>query len=255
MSAPPEANTEYSRGSGPSERLLVRRCEGRYASSSAPRAGRNAAGTSATARSARGRARRAPDPRRAVHRALPRALGDELGADQDRRHRSQPRLGADPDRAARGRARIRGLPHRSRAALVALALLGVVTLLIALLGDLPDAHATGVSGRAPSSTPRAASTAERRPVHGDARRGAAAAQRRASGCCLLELRSASETGDRRAQAGKKPLTVGTPGGADGRHPDTAGRVGQPPGIRRYSSKPRGLSHCSPRSRVVGSPRV
>ncbi len=28
-----------------------------------------------------------------------------------------------------------------------------------------------------------------------------------------------------------------------------------PGIRRYSSKPRGLSHCSPRSRVVGSPRI
>ena len=36
--------------------------------------------------------------------------------------------------------------HENRAALAALALIGVVVLLIALLGDLPDAHATG-SGR------------------------------------------------------------------------------------------------------------
>ena len=34
----------------------------------------------------------------------------------------------------------------SRTALVALAVLGIVTLLIALLGDLPDAHATGIVG-------------------------------------------------------------------------------------------------------------
>lgn len=36
--------------------------------------------------------------------------------------------------------------HGNRTALIALALLGVVTLLIALLGDLPDAHATGIVG-------------------------------------------------------------------------------------------------------------
>jgi hypothetical protein len=34
--------------------------------------------------------------------------------------------------------------NQSRTALVALALLGIVTLLIALLGDLPDARATGL---------------------------------------------------------------------------------------------------------------
>ena len=34
----------------------------------------------------------------------------------------------------------------SRTALVAIGLLGIVALLIALLGDLPDAHATGVTG-------------------------------------------------------------------------------------------------------------
>jgi hypothetical protein len=34
--------------------------------------------------------------------------------------------------------------NESRTALVALALLGIVTLLIALLGDLPDARATGL---------------------------------------------------------------------------------------------------------------
>jgi hypothetical protein len=36
--------------------------------------------------------------------------------------------------------------YRNRTALLAIALLGVVTLLIALLGDLPDVHATGLIG-------------------------------------------------------------------------------------------------------------
>jgi hypothetical protein len=36
--------------------------------------------------------------------------------------------------------------YRNRAALLAIALLGVVTLAIALLGDLPDVHATGLIG-------------------------------------------------------------------------------------------------------------
>jgi hypothetical protein len=39
----------------------------------------------------------------------------------------------------------------SRTALVALALLGIVTLLIALLGDLPNAHATGLIGSGAST--------------------------------------------------------------------------------------------------------
>ena len=36
--------------------------------------------------------------------------------------------------------------YRNRTALIAIALLGVVTLLIALLGDLPDTHSTGLIG-------------------------------------------------------------------------------------------------------------
>jgi hypothetical protein len=46
----------------------------------------------------------------------------------------------------------------SRTALAALLLLGVVTLLIALLGDLPDAHATGIVGSGASQYAEGTST-------------------------------------------------------------------------------------------------
>jgi len=46
----------------------------------------------------------------------------------------------------------------NRAALAALALLGVVVLLIALLGDLPDAHATGLVGSGASQYVEGTST-------------------------------------------------------------------------------------------------
>jgi hypothetical protein len=46
----------------------------------------------------------------------------------------------------------------SRVALAALALLGVVTLLIALIGDLPDAHATGLIGSGASQYAEGTST-------------------------------------------------------------------------------------------------
>src|SRR5262249_16243274 len=48
--------------------------------------------------------------------------------------------------------------HRNRTALIALALLGVVVLLIALLGDLPDAHATGIVGSGASQYVEGSST-------------------------------------------------------------------------------------------------
>jgi hypothetical protein len=48
--------------------------------------------------------------------------------------------------------------RRSRTALIALAVLGVVTLLIALLGDLPDAHATGIVGSGASQYAEGTST-------------------------------------------------------------------------------------------------
>jgi hypothetical protein len=46
----------------------------------------------------------------------------------------------------------------SRSALLALGLVGVVTLLIALLGDLPDSHATGLAGSAGAGYVNASST-------------------------------------------------------------------------------------------------
>ena len=46
----------------------------------------------------------------------------------------------------------------SRTALVALMVLGIVTLLIALLGDLPDAHATGIVGSGASQYAEGTST-------------------------------------------------------------------------------------------------
>jgi hypothetical protein len=46
----------------------------------------------------------------------------------------------------------------SRAALLAIGLLGIVTLLIAVLGDLPDAHATGLSGSSTTHLVTASST-------------------------------------------------------------------------------------------------
>jgi len=46
----------------------------------------------------------------------------------------------------------------SRAGLLALGVLGVVALLIALLGDLPDSHATGLSGSAARGYVNASST-------------------------------------------------------------------------------------------------
>ncbi len=46
----------------------------------------------------------------------------------------------------------------SRPALVAIGLLGIVTLLIALLGDLPDANATGLAGSSSTHFVTASST-------------------------------------------------------------------------------------------------
>ncbi len=63
---------------------------------------------------------------------------------------------------------------RSRPALLALAVLGVAALLIAVLGDLPDAHAHGLTRRyqLASNSPGPGA------VSGDARRGPAARGRR-----------------------------------------------------------------------------
>ncbi len=185
MSAPPEANSEYSRGSGPFGRITGRRWKG----PSPP---------------VFDRPQKAPD-RDAETRPEPLEARPEPQEAGRPEHHEQARGVADrPDRDEQGRGAAgfliaacigallivvsqftalyqlhsatssvpiksvgTGANHAwapiplalvavllafaayrsgSRVALAALALLGVVTLLIALIGDLPDAHATGLIG-------------------------------------------------------------------------------------------------------------
>ena len=82
-------------------------------------------------------------------------------APQVRRDRVASLLRAGPDRVLVAALAFAVWRDSSRPALLAIGLLGVVALLIALLGDLPDAHATGLVGSsatryvAASSTPSA----------------------------------------------------------------------------------------------------
>ena len=93
------------------------------------------------ARSRRAARRNARSLVAAVHRALSRALGGELGGDQDRGHGRATTPGRrSRSRSPRWRWPTRVYRHGNRAALAGLVALGVATLLIALLGDLPDAH-------------------------------------------------------------------------------------------------------------------
>jgi hypothetical protein len=163
VSAPPEANSEYSRGSEPFGRLLVRGERGRSAprdeSGSAPR----------------------PDPRDGPGIAtLLVVLAASLGAllilvsqftalyHLHSATSSAPiktvGTGSNHAWAPIPLALLAGVlafavyRHANRAAFAALALLGVVVLLIALLGDLPDAHATGLIGSGASQYVEGTST-------------------------------------------------------------------------------------------------
>ena len=151
MSAPPEANTEYSRGSEASEALP------------APDSGPSS--------------ERREGPRNAlVAVALTAALGALLilvsqfaalyHVHVATSSASIKTVGTGANHAwapipiALFAAALAYVVYRrgSRTALVALAVLGVVTLLIALLGDLPDAHATGIVGSGASQYSEGTST-------------------------------------------------------------------------------------------------
>ena len=80
----------------------------------------------------------------------------------------------------------------SRLALASIGFLGLVALGIALIGDLPAAHASGLLGHACATYVSAAAQPERRPVSRDARRGRAAAH---------ERRRTAPGGQRRPTAG------------------------------------------------------
>jgi hypothetical protein len=151
MSAPPEADTEYSRGSKGSEPLL--------APGSAPVSeGTERAGTPVLAvalTAALGALLILVSQFTAlyhVHVATSSAAIKTVGTGANHAWAPIP-IGLLA--AALAFAVYR---KRSRAALVALAVLGIVTLLIALLGDLPDAHATGIVGSGASQYSEGTST-------------------------------------------------------------------------------------------------
>jgi hypothetical protein len=147
MNAPPEANSEYSRGSGASNRLILPRWQASRASSS---------------RGASSGAEAPPAARLALaigaligallvlvaqftalyhlHSATSSAVVGTVGTGGNHAWAPVPLALAA---LALAYAVYR---HGSRTALAALIALGVATLLIALIGDLPDAHSTGLIG-------------------------------------------------------------------------------------------------------------
>jgi hypothetical protein len=163
MNAPPEANSEYSRGSGPFGRLgsgpFGRRARPRRA---APRAPGSAAPEAA--------------PARAVI-----AVGALLGAllvivaQFTALYHLHATTSSAPIKTVGTGANHAWSPiplalvavalvyavyrYGSRAALIGLATLGIATLLIALLGDLPDARSSGLIGSSASGYVQATSSA------------------------------------------------------------------------------------------------
>lgn len=161
MSAPPEANSEYSRGSGPFGRITGRRWEGPtppVLDSSQP----------APEPDAEGRPDRHEHDHSRGIAATAVLIAACLGAlliivsQFTALYQLHSATSSVPIKTVGTGANHAWAPiplallavvlgfaayrSGSRVALAALALLGVVTLLIALLGDLPDAHATGLVG-------------------------------------------------------------------------------------------------------------
>jgi hypothetical protein len=155
MSAPPEANTEYSRGSEPFGRLLVR---GQRRESARPADVREGPGKTAQA---------------VVIAVLLGALLIVV-AQFTELYQLHSATASAPIKTVGTGANHAWAPipiallavvlafalYRSgnRAALIAIAVLGIVTLLIALLGDLPNAHASGLVGSGASQYAEATST-------------------------------------------------------------------------------------------------
>jgi hypothetical protein len=151
MSAPPEANTEYSRGSEASERLFVR-------ASAPPSEGREDRGFAITAvalTAALGALLVLISQFAAlyhVHVVTTSAPVKTVGTGANHAWAPIP--------IALLAAALAFAVYRkgSRAALVALMVLGIVALVIALVGDLPDAHATGIVGSGASQYAEGTST-------------------------------------------------------------------------------------------------
>jgi hypothetical protein len=155
MNAPPEANTEYSRGSGPFRRLFPRR---RRADVDTAGAGGGASGPALAAvllTALVGTLLLVVSQFTAlyhVHSTTSAAAIKTVGTGAN--HAWAPLVLA----LVAVVLVIAVYRHGNRTALLALAALGVATLLIALLRDLPPTHATGLVGSAATGYERAVAT-------------------------------------------------------------------------------------------------
>lgn len=143
VSVPPEANAEYSRGSEPLRRMLVRDESARSAPHPEPREGRSAATAAVGLAAVVGALLIIVAQFTALyHVHVPTSVAPVKTVGTGGNHAWAP----IPLALLAVVFAFAAYRYRSRVALLAIALLGVVTLAIALLGDLPDVHATGLIG-------------------------------------------------------------------------------------------------------------
>ena len=151
MSAPPEANTEYSRGPEASEGLLARIS----AFSSEPRESHGIAVAAVVLMAGLGALLILVSQFTALYQVHVATNSPPIRTAGTGANHAWAPLPIALLAAVLAFAVYR---NGSRTALVALIVLGIVTLLIALLGDLPDAHATGIVGSSASQYAEGTST-------------------------------------------------------------------------------------------------
>ncbi|HTT30267.1 MAG TPA: hypothetical protein VMG37_17755 [Solirubrobacteraceae bacterium] len=143
VSVPPEANAEYSRGSEPFERVLVRDESAHSAPHPEPHEGRSAATAAVALAAVLGALLIIVAQFTALyHVHVPTSATPVKSVGTGGNHAWAP----IPLALLAAVLAFAAYRYRNRVALLAIALLGVVTLAIALLGDLPDVHATGLIG-------------------------------------------------------------------------------------------------------------
>ena len=143
MNAPPEANTEYSRGSGPSRRLILPRWDASETAPATPADPPRAASVATAVLALLGALLIVIAQFTAlyrVHTAASSAAIKTVGAGAN--HAWAPL----PLALLAAALALAVLRSRSRSAAAAIAVLGIATLGVALLGDLPDVHASGLVG-------------------------------------------------------------------------------------------------------------
>ena len=143
VSVPPEANAEYSRGSEPFGRMLVRGERVRSAPFPEPREDHSVATAVVILAAVLGALLIIVSQFTALyHVHVPTSVAPVKTVGTGGNHAWAP----IPLALLAVVLAYVAYRYRNRPALLAIALLGVVTLLIALLGDLPDVHATGLIG-------------------------------------------------------------------------------------------------------------